>query len=58
MQAIAITPADYSGATNLLDAMHRLRAKAFQDRLDWDVDVQQDSEVDEFDSSVSPTSWR
>lgn len=50
MQPIAISPADYSGASDLLDAMHRLRAKVFQDRLDWDVDVRQGREVDEFDS--------
>ena len=50
MQAVAISPTDYSGATSLLDSMHLLRAKIFQGRLDWDVDVRQGREVDEFDS--------
>lgn len=50
MRAIAISPVDYSDASHLLDSMHRLRAKVFQDRLDWDVDVEQGREVDEFDA--------
>lgn len=50
MQAFAISPADYSGAPDLLDAMHRLRARVFRERLDWDVEVRQGREVDEFDS--------
>jgi acyl homoserine lactone synthase len=54
MRAIAISPADYSRSIELLDAMHRLRAKVFRDRLDWDVNVQQGREVDEFDF-IGPT---
>jgi acyl homoserine lactone synthase len=41
---------DRSGATDLLDAMHRLRAKVFHERLDWNVAVRKGREVDEFDS--------
>lgn len=33
-----------------IDAMHRLRAKVFSDRLGWDVRVQDGRERDEFDS--------
>ena len=54
MQAIAISPANYSDTPDLLDAMHRLRAKVFHGRLDWDVEVKQGREVDHFDS-CSPT---
>jgi acyl homoserine lactone synthase len=50
MRAIAIPPADYAAAADLIDAMHRLRAKVFQERLEWDVEVSQGREVDEFDS--------
>lgn len=30
--------------------MHRLRAPIFRGRLEWDVDIQQGREVDEFDA--------
>lgn len=50
MRAIAISAAEHRGAANLIDSMHQLRARIFRDRLEWDVDVQQGREVDEFDS--------
>lgn len=50
MRAIAISTAGYRGAAELIDSMHMLRARIFRDRLEWDVDVRQGREVDEFDS--------
>ena len=50
MQAVAISPAEYRGAADLIDSMHQLRARIFRGRLEWDVDVRQGREVDEFDS--------
>lgn len=50
MRAIAISAAEYRGAADLIDSMHQLRAQIFRGRLEWDVDVQQGREVDEFDS--------
>jgi N-acyl-L-homoserine lactone synthetase len=38
----------------LLDQMHRLRARVFSDRLGWQVNVRDGREVDEFDS-LCPT---
>lgn len=35
---------------DLLDEMYRLRARVFQDRLGWDVKVQDGKEIDEFDA--------
>lgn len=39
---------------SVLDDMHRLRARVFQGRLGWDVNVQNDMERDEFDD-LDPT---
>ncbi|KUM24400.1 autoinducer synthesis protein [Mesorhizobium loti] len=50
MQAISISPAEYHRAAALLDAMHRLRARIFRGRLEWDVEVRQGREVDQFDA--------
>jgi acyl homoserine lactone synthase len=50
MRAIAIPPADYAAAADLIDSMHRLRARVFHGRLEWDVEVSQGREVDGFDS--------
>ncbi len=49
MRAVAIRP-DNGDSSALLDRMHRLRARIFQGRLGWDVEVRQGREVDEFDS--------
>lgn len=37
-----------------IDAMHRLRARVFRDRLRWEVDVQDGREIDDFDR-IDPT---
>lgn len=50
MRAIAISAAEYRGAADLIDSMHKLRARIFRGRLEWDVDVRQGREVDEYDS--------
>lgn len=34
----------------LLEEMHRLRARVFRDRLNWNVEVQDGLEIDEFDA--------
>ncbi|MBA3447678.1 MAG: GNAT family N-acetyltransferase [Pseudaminobacter sp.] len=49
MRAIAIPPEAHADHTDLLDSMHRLRARVFAGRLEWDVRVRQGREVDEFD---------
>lgn len=50
MQAIAMLTAGYRVAADLIDSMHQLRARIFRGRLEWDVDVRQGRETDEFDS--------
>lgn len=49
MQAIAIPPQSYDTFAEELDAMHRLRARVFSERLNWDVDVRDGRETDAFD---------
>lgn len=50
MRALAIRPDNYRQSSALLDRMHRLRARIFQGRLEWDVEVRQGRELDEFDA--------
>lgn len=50
MRATAISTAGYRGAADLIDSMHQLRARIFRGRLEWDVEVRQGREVDQFDS--------
>ncbi len=50
MRAIVVSPAEHAAAADLIDSMHRLRARVFRERLDWDVEVRRGREVDEFDS--------
>lgn len=50
MHAIAITPDAYSSSISLLDSMHQLRARVFRDRMDWDVEVRDGRETDEYDA--------
>ena len=50
MRAIAVPPKTYSNSAVLLDSMHRLRARAFRERMDWDVDVKDGREADQFDN--------
>lgn len=40
---------NYAKAPQLLDEMHKLRAKVFKDRLDWEVTVRNGRERDYFD---------
>lgn len=54
MQALAVPASSYRHSAVLLDSMHRLRARVFRDRMDWDVVVRDGREADEFDS-CSPT---
>lgn len=49
MQAIAIAPQDYSSQAPFLDSMHMLRARIFRERMNWDVDVRNGRERDQFD---------
>ncbi|WP_375784925.1 acyl-homoserine-lactone synthase [Bradyrhizobium sp. Pha-3] len=44
-----ITPQYYGEFINDLTEMHRLRYRVFKQRLDWNVEVSGDIEVDEFD---------
>jgi N-acyl-L-homoserine lactone synthetase len=41
-----------------LVAMHQLRYRVFKERLGWDVQINGDLEVDEFDSSVLHISFK
>lgn len=49
MRAVAIAPESYKDSADLLDRMHRLRARVFRDRLNWDVNVANGREADGFD---------
>ncbi|MCK5750467.1 MAG: GNAT family N-acetyltransferase [Oricola sp.] len=44
-----IAPDYYGEFTDELQAMHRLRYRVFKERLDWDVQVSGDLELDRFD---------
>ncbi len=44
-----ITPQYYSDFTNDLAEMHRLRYRVFKLRLNWNVVVSGDMEIDEYD---------
>jgi N-acyl-L-homoserine lactone synthetase len=45
-----ITETYYGHFINDLAEMHRLRYRVFKNRLDWDVEISGDMEVDEFDA--------
>lgn len=45
-----ITPECYGKFIDELASMHRLRFKIFKKRLDWDVQVSGEMEIDEFDA--------
>lgn len=49
MRAFAISPEHHRSHATLLDQMHRLRARVFYERLNWDVKVRDGREHDEFD---------
>jgi acyl homoserine lactone synthase len=46
----AITPEFYGAFTEELAEMHRLRYRVFKNRLQWDVQISGDMEIDEFDA--------
>ncbi|WP_095203478.1 acyl-homoserine-lactone synthase [Mesorhizobium carmichaelinearum] len=54
MRVIAITHPDYSEFSDLIAGMHRLRYRVFRDRLNWDVSVSGDMEIDAYDA-LKPT---
>lgn len=54
MRVIAITHSDYSEFSDLIAGMHRLRYRVFRDRLNWDVSVSGDMEIDAYDA-LKPT---
>ena len=49
MRAVAISSADTDHARDLIDQMHRLRARVFGGRLGWKVHIEEGREVDEYD---------
>lgn len=50
MRAIAVPPKTYSNSAVLLDSMHRFRARAFRERMNWEVEVRDGREADQFDN--------
>jgi len=54
MQPIAIPAANHDDHPDLIDAMFRLRASVFKDRLGWDVPVADGRDIDAFDR-LGPT---
>jgi len=54
MRALAIPADTHNDFADLVDSMHRLRARVFKDRLGWAVDVRDGRESDQFDG-FSPT---
>ncbi|TIM56176.1 acyl-homoserine-lactone synthase TraI [Mesorhizobium sp.] len=54
MQALAIPSDAHDEYADLLDSMHRLRARIFKGRLGWNVATQGGRETDEFDT-LRPT---
>lgn len=47
---LLIAPGHYGDFSDELQAMHRLRYRVFRERLDWDVQVSGDLELDTFDT--------
>lgn len=65
MRLVAVRNGESGAGERLLDQMHALRARVFDDRLGWNVDVTAGREVDEYDSfdptyilAVTPDSSR
>jgi len=54
MRAVAISSADTDHARDLIDQMHRLRARVFGGRLGWKVRIEEGREHDEYDR-LGPT---
>ncbi|MET3579900.1 acyl homoserine lactone synthase [Mesorhizobium robiniae] len=54
MRVIQVSYPNYSELPDLIAGMHRLRYRVFRDRLNWDVSVSGDMEIDAFDT-LKPT---
>ncbi|RWQ78404.1 MAG: GNAT family N-acetyltransferase [Mesorhizobium sp.] len=54
MRVIPVTHSDYADFPDLIAGMHRLRYRVFRDRLNWDVSVSGDMEIDAYDA-LKPT---
>lgn len=54
MRVIPLTCSDYPIFPDLIAGMHRLRYRVFRDRLNWDVSVSGDMEIDAYDA-FNPT---
>ncbi|RWB26521.1 MAG: GNAT family N-acetyltransferase [Mesorhizobium sp.] len=54
MRVIPVTHSDYADFSDLIASMHRLRYRVFRDRLNWDVSVSGDMEIDAYDT-LKPT---
>jgi len=54
MMVVAIGKTRSSSESRLLEEMHRLRARVFRERLNWDVSCRDGLERDEFDG-IDPT---
>ncbi|MCA1409078.1 GNAT family N-acetyltransferase [Ensifer sp. IC3342] len=54
MQILAVRAADCPESADLIDSMHRLRARVFRHRLEWDVVIREGREHDDYDE-LNPT---
>ncbi|MFA1676604.1 acyl-homoserine-lactone synthase TraI [Rhizobium mongolense] len=54
MQILTVRATACGEFADLIDSMHRLRARVFRDRLNWDVEVRNGLEADEYDQ-LDPT---
>ena len=54
MRVISVIYQDYPEFPTLIADMHRLRYRVFRDRLNWDVSVSGDMEIDAYDA-LKPT---
>ncbi len=50
MQVLTIPQSEYAANVDLIMEMHRLRRRVFKDRLDWEVSVSGDMEMDTYDA--------
>ena len=50
LRVVALTRSDLATELRLFTGMHRLRARVFRDRLEWDVAVAGDMEIDLYDA--------
>ncbi len=54
MRIIVLNHTDHVEFPDLIAGMHRLRYRVFRDRLNWDVSVSEDMEIDAYDA-LKPT---